>query len=567
MSSPLSSLLNLRHRTRFSTWRGRNGRRPGGLVTALEVDGPILRLAQGTFRENRAVITRLEVGHLNLAAAGPVEAELLGAAVAGALKDLRVKPAQVAMGIPRHLVVLRTLSLPLVKDAREMASIVHLQVAKDLPFPAEEAVIDFKLLEPHSPASGHQAVPSEAQTGSKVEVLVAVVRRESVAYYEKVAAAAQLKLTALGWLSEANARLLVACQAVPADATAAVVSLRPDEVGIDVLAGSSLVFSRGAAIPPRPESSSGETPPLEPGAEQGSRPADPFVDAVTIEVVRSLHSHGGAEAAAPVGRLVIAGATGREQAVLEALQQRLSIPCTRLDPGEALNLPGLGRQYAAGAIGVLGLVLGLADSAGLPMDFLNPKRPAVQRNTRRIRMLALSAAGAAVVIGLLGMRTHLIEERMKGSRELQQELAQGEKQLPVYRRMQQQAATVQNWAKQGRDWLEHYAYLSAVLPGCGDLYITSLTVSGQGHIHLAVQARSGEILADLDRQLRAAGYEVKPLAITPGKDRHGYNFRSTVELVVPAQMKMDFSKVRPPVRPDGDTEPGPKPERQRGGRS
>jgi len=69
-----------------------------------------------------------------------------------------------------------------------------------------------------------------------------------------------------------------------------------------------------------------------------------------------------------------------------------------------------------------------------------------------------------------------------------------------------------------------------VLPASEEVYITSLSISGQGSIRLGVQARSGEILAKLDKQLRAAGYDVKPLAITPGSDRFGYNFRSLVEL-------------------------------------
>jgi hypothetical protein len=102
-----------------------------------------------------------------------------------------------------------------------------------------------------------------------------------------------------------------------------------------------------------------------------------------------------------------------------------------------------------------------------------------------------------------------------------------------------------------------------VLPGSEDLYLTSLSISAQGNIHLAVQARSGEILANLDRQLRNAGYDVKPLAITPGNDRHGYNFRSTVELLVPAKMKIDLSKAQPPARPADDASLEPR----KGGRS
>ena len=67
-----------------------------------------------------------------------------------------------------------------------------------------------------------------------------------------------------------------------------------------------------------------------------------------------------------------------------------------------------------------------------------------------------------------------------------------------------------------------------------------------------MQARSGEILAKLDKQLRAAGYDVKPLAITPGADRHGYEFRSSVELIVSDKMTIDLSKVKAPARPADD---------------
>ena len=102
------------------------------------------------------------------------------------------------------------------------------------------------------------------------------------------------------------------------------------------------------------------------------------------------------------------------------------------------------------------------------------------------------------------------------------------------------------------NWLEHYAYLSAVLPPSEDLYITSFGVSGQGVIHMAVQARSGEVLAKLDKQLRSAGYDVKPLAITPGADRHGYEFRSTVDLLVTEKLRIDLSKIKAPVRPSDD---------------
>jgi hypothetical protein len=118
--------------------------------------------------------------------------------------------------------------------------------------------------------------------------------------------------------------------------------------------------------------------------------------------------------------------------------------------------------------------------------------------------------------------------------------------------MIQQASAVDDWAREGRNWLDQYAYLSAVLPPSEEVYVTQLSVSGQGTIRLAVQARSGETLAKLEKQLRAAGYDVKPLAITPGADRFGYEFRSTVELLVPDKLKVDLTKVKVPPRPADD---------------
>jgi hypothetical protein len=68
----------------------------------------------------------------------------------------------------------------------------------------------------------------------------------------------------------------------------------------------------------------------------------------------------------------------------------------------------------------------------------------------------------------------------------------------------------------------------------------------------------------MDKQLRAAGYDVKPLAITPGSDRNGYEFRTTVELVVPAKMKTDLTKVKTPPRPADDISLQPKALKGRG---
>lgn len=543
-------------------------------VTALEVDGGIVRAAQASLKGNEPVVTRTALANLKFPPdADRADASVVGKALADALETMRLKPGSAVMGVPRHSVVLRTLKLPDIEDLREMASVVHMQIGKDLPFRLEDAVIDFSVRPEDFESNGGGAESTDVKEGAvagtppKKEVMVAAAQRETISFYEQVAASAGVKLAGLGWLSQGNARALQACALGQGPEAIALVSLRADEVAIDIVARGSLVFSRGSQMP-APGSA------VEPALEKGAvgeaalppRPGRSLAEAAAVDVVRSLHSYGGIGGAAPVSELVVTGSTGHEQGLMNLLRGRTNLPARLLDPGEALRLPQTARADTAAALSAIGLALGAVDADGLPFDFLNPKRPAVQRNMQRIWTLAGAAAGLVLLIGLLGFRSHLIKQRERVRLQVQAEVKKAEANVPLYRKMQQQAATLQAWTKDERNWLEHYAYLSAVLPGSEDLYITSLSVSGQGNIHLAVQARSGEILARLDRQLRAAGYEVKPLAITPGSEKHGYSFRSTVELIVPPKMKIDLSKVQPPARPEDDGSLDPKAPR-RGGRS
>src|SRR6185436_3265137 len=116
---------------------------------------------------------------------------------------------------------------------------VHFQIAKDLPFRFDDAVIDFTLRRP---------LPGSGEEPDKVEVLVAAVKRDVVEFYEHVAAAAKLKLWGLGWVSSANARCLAACKITEGTEGAALVSLRPDEATVDIIERDSLLFSRGVPI-------------------------------------------------------------------------------------------------------------------------------------------------------------------------------------------------------------------------------------------------------------------------------------------------------------------------------
>jgi hypothetical protein len=142
---------------------------------------------------------------------------------------------------------------------------------------------------------------------------------------------------------------------------------------------------------------------------------------------------------------------------------------------------------------------------------------------------------------------------MKIYRQLNTQISQEEKKRTLYKTVRAQELGIKNWMKETENWLDHYAYLSALLPPSEEVYLTLISVSGQGAIHMGVQAKSGEILAKLEKQLRSAGYGVKPLAVNPGSDKYGYAFRSNIELIVPDKMKIDLAKAQAPERPSDDS--------------
>lgn len=573
-----------------------------GAVTVLDLDGQMVRVAQAGRRGGKPAIIRFAAKKLTGAiGASDADPTALGKSIAAALADLKLKTGSVVMAVPRSLVFLRTLTLPAANSIGELASMVQFQISKDLPFRLEEAVVDFTVLRfltspapsaIDAPVTGNgdssqergqpvrakndvnAAQPAandtsetpdalkQAAAAAKVEVLTAVVKKDIVERYALIAAAAGLKLASLGLRACAHARCLGVRHSTNGQRAVALVSLRSDEVTIEFVVDQSVVFSRVASVPPASAGSNG----TDNDAEQTQAPSAPaapprtgadFTQAVTTELVRSLHSYESLAGHCPAEKILVAGGTGQEPALVAALSHRFPMPCEIFVPSSALGVETPDQESGAGALAALGLALSAGDPEGLPFDFLNPKQPPVPRNWRRIKILASTGVGAILLFGLVGWRSYLIGRRAQIKEQVQTQVSQAEKNRPLFRDLRLKAKVVRDWSAEKRNWLDHYALLSSLLPPSQDVYLTSLATGARGVIHLSVQARSGEILAQMDKRLREAGYEVKPLAVTPGTDKFGYAFRSSVELTLPAKMKMDLKKTAAPARQadDGSLDP------------
>jgi Tfp pilus assembly PilM family ATPase len=172
---------------------GRRNRVPAQM-TALDIDGAVLRVAVGTRRGDRIEFNRIASTPLSIADdADRSDPAILGAAIRHGLNELGFKPGTVAIGVPRRESILRTVSLPDLSDDRELASMVRLQVGRDLPYRKEDAVIDFEpRRESESLAPAPSADADTAAAAPKIEALVAVAQTTVVEFYQKVCAAAGL---------------------------------------------------------------------------------------------------------------------------------------------------------------------------------------------------------------------------------------------------------------------------------------------------------------------------------------------------------------------------------------
>jgi hypothetical protein len=265
-----------------------------------------------------------------------------------------------------------------------------------------------------------------------------------------------------------------------------------------------------------------------------------------------LTSFEGSGGNSPVQRVIVAGGTGQEGEIASILEARLKLPTEVLVPTVSIDVRDVEAAEVAKSIAPIGLALSTLEPSGLLIDFANPKKPAVQRNTKRTRTLIMAVGVVVVLFTLLGVRANLIKKRVKLKESAELELKDAEKKLPIYRKTKTQAKSINAWIGEEQNWLDHLAYLSAVLPNAEEIYVSAFTTTPQHVVRFSVQSKTGELLAELDKKLRAAGYELKPLSITPASDKHGYNFRTTVELTIPKKLKPDISKIKPAVRPADD---------------
>ncbi len=506
------------------------GRRVGRFCT-LDFDSRRLRIVQADSTGGQVRILRLVTADLP-EGTDVTKAEAVGEFIGRALGRLRLKGAAVLMSVPRGQAVLKPIILPPVSGPGELASMVQFQAAKELTFRPDEAVVDFTI------ESHYGAEPATDNQPQGEHVLVAAVQKPVLEYYRKIADVAGVRLMRLGLRPYANLRCVHAYGGLQSRGRVAVIHVTTDETEIDVLEEGGLTFSRSAVVPV-------------PAVAADAAAVAAAVETVGQEVARSLQSYMAVERAQRIDTVLLAGGTGIEENVATDLAARLGVRCEMLRPETLLGLDETPADTSA-FVSALGLAAGQGDTEAPPFDFLNPKRAPVERDlTRLVAIGAVAAVVLVVVAAFAGAAIHLHKASAHVSA-LTEQLNTLTKENRKVAALKKRVDGVDGWTKDGRNWLDQWACLSARFPSCREAYVTSFKTNPDGSLTLGLKARTNEVINDVAERLTQAGYDYKPGQVTAGADGLGYLYSTSVKVIVKPDMTVNVASLETAPRPEND---------------
>lgn len=458
------------------------------------------------------------------------DAQSMGAFIAQMQKRHRWHHKRVIVDVPRERAVINTITLP-PTPLDELASAVRFQALKELPFPLDEAVIDYAI------------ITREGRTVT--EVLLAAIRTETLDKLLETCEAAGLTPARIGLRPYANV-VSVGQVYHAADKRVLYVDVGPTLTEIDVVHAGKLAFSRSAnvnvPIPRLPEVDEIEDSRISSKAELeevavSEEAFDESERALTVEITRTMQAYRATDQDVVIDQIIVGGGTGIEPQLLRSVSKRFGVSSELFNPIEALGVTPDDSVKLRSFSAVLGLAWGLSKEGELEVDFLNPKKPIPrgQARNRRIRLAAGVVAVLLIAASSLGVvRYRAGAEELRGIRS---EIAKLQKDVQKKLKLRNKCEEFGEWAAEAV-WLDELLPISqqAINPG-KDMRVSKTTFSrGNGTISLSLLSRDDKIpdrfVNALHKVASGARYSVKQKQLREGIDeKFGFNVDINIDLL------------------------------------
>lgn len=476
-------------------------------LVAVDWDPRTLRIVHAQITKRGLKIERL----LSVAVPSdldPDNPKLMGQHIRRTLEQEGISVRHAIVDVPRDQAILKTLKLPTAqRDA--LPGMVEIQIAKELPFPAGEAVIDFTV---------ERDNPGEP-TG---EVLVAAIRRELLDQYQATFEAADLKLDRVGLRPYANKIAVSQFLRHGMPDRVLLIDVRPTFMEIDVVREGALVFSRSASVTvptslddtsvislvrPEPEPAAADAPEGSPTIRPLGAPATRrarVIDSLMLEVTRSIEAYRAGDPGATIDHVVIGGDAGVEESLAESIQSRLRITTEIYNPASTFGWdPDEGAGAAAFAAS-LGLVVGHAEGDAEHFDFLHPKRTE-STTQRRLKKAPLAAAVGVLFIsaGAVGLNQFTAADRAL-LRDMERSIKEMEGRLTDNRKFLSLVEELRDFDEGQLIWVDVLHDIVQLLPANSDMLVSQVEVDQKdGQVTLKTQAKRRETATDVILKLES----------------------------------------------------------------
>ncbi len=528
-----------------------------GVALAIETDqrevrGLELRAARGVLRIARCARRALPEA--------PSHEEKVVAALKALALELQPEGKEIYVALPRGLAVERLLELPPLKDELLGAALVH-EVERIVPWPLDAVHFGYQVL----------------KRGERLEVLVAVIRREVLAGYLGLFERAGLEVAGAGLTDLAMLNAYHETVGARPDESRLIVGIRDATADLAWTQKGRVGFSRDLVLEPvsavfEPPSPASEPPVVlePPSGREGSSPPEEALPGegvmeearlLAAELRRSMAFVNTLPGASPVkgvwltGRVPdFGGATtspnrNRSQ-LIGFLTRELGVP-VRVWPGETFGVfSEVGNQVFAPAFMVCyGLAL-QALGRGAYLLNLNPssgKRPGARGALGVIEaqpfwLKAAVLAGITIIFAGagLGIDTVAKQRQVRQAREqlarLAPEVAEARVLQAEYRRMEEEYGLLEQRAY-GRRYLELLGELHRLMPQ--DSWVELLSLEGEKLQELRGKARSAtQVMSLLQRSpyLRELKFSAPITSVTENGTAYEA-FRISGKVVEPARVK------------------------------
>ncbi len=489
------------------------------------------------------------------------DAEMFGGFIRESLKRSKLSGKHAIISVPREKVVLNTINLP-PAPADELPAMVINQVARELPFAADQAVIDFALSNDHDPKS-----PATA--------LVAAVRIDDIEFYKKVASAAGLHLERIGLRPFANRQAVLATVDDPNDKTILMVELGPEHSEISVVYDGTLKFSRSAltSLPDfRDEAIDNlHDSRIESLAIHDARSSERTREAVSglmVEVIRSFEAYRATASGASIDRIVVCGATGLEAELSQSLAARFAALAELFNPAKALAIDHDRARELRGFSVVLGLAMSHGRHPLSSFDFLAPKRPVTKRDRRMKKAPTAILTGVFLVAIAVAAWMKWVEPKMALASGLETDVQQLQTREKPLKAFKSRVNALEEWVEAEQIWPDELVRLTDAFPPNEKAQVTRIAFQTRAvgrrrnrsyvsSVEMRLRTAELGVVNEISATLREMGYQdVVPGSETPirGRNDSVYQFESRIDAVIP---KRAAKKPAPPsvdIAPDTDAD-------------